>query len=305
MKLKIEVKPENKYIPLILSDKVKISIKRLNPMFHRQGSYSLPFSIPACTHNDAILSFPNRIQQSSIKEINIPFKLYFDGLLQLAGHCMIEKSNELVYEANLVVDIGNFVSTVAGKKLSDLNMGGERRLFTEQQNWDLYIRKLCLCVNGSWPEYEYTLFPFYAPTFYEYSEIKVANEWDGYKQILKHSNFTLFPYLCTILKYIFFENGYLIRENIFESDQELKKLVAYNNYNEDFSQQKFSLNKFTPDSLITDFIWNIQQRFNVTFFVNDILKEVNILKNNAVILNPVYLDITGISGKEYEILHKK
>ena len=289
--------------PVDLNENSSINITEESPVFEKDnipGGFSFPFELPASPRNNRILSHPGRIQSAVQGGFNLPFQLYLDGRLIGTGTATIQKATLVSYSAFLQVGTGDLAGKIEGKKLSDVDFGGER-------TWEFKP-------EFTYPEDDFALFPIYNENFMDETQYK-----DGWKTNLYRLNsyelanwyneansvmaLSPFPFLGYVVKRIFNHFGFIITENVLVTDPDLKQLVIYNNHDSanfatvtkpvtktifgkrndgawgyiqrtvivttitrEFNQ--WDLKDFLPDMLISDFIRAVCNLFNLAITID-------------------------------------
>jgi hypothetical protein len=290
--------------PVDLNEDSSINITEESPVFEKDsipGGFSFPFELPASPRNNRILSHPGRIQSAVQGGFNLPFQLYLDGRLIGTGTATIQKATSLSYSAFLQVGTGDFAGKTAGKKLSDVDFGGER-------NWEFKP-------EYTYPEDDFALFPIYNENFMDDTQYKDAWKTNGYR-LNSHEQgswftgvnsimaISPFPYLGYVVNRIFNHFGFVLKENILTTDPDLKQLIIYNNHDSAnivsvtrpvtktiFGKRNdgawgyiqrtvivttitrefntWNLKDFLPDILIKDFILAIRTLFNLAITIDN------------------------------------
>jgi len=318
---------ENTTIPL---KDASFTLRFNNPMFEDSGSYSLPFNIPGNSNIvRRLLDFPHKIENAETFTKNYDCKLLYDGQLFINGLFKISKTSENNYRGTILPGTGDFFSRIKDVKLTDLELGGDRTYGSLPADTLAYFNDT---VNYGYPDRDYVLFPVYNEIFYDgYSG---TFDW-GYVQNEKfHMNYwnkaggfehsigpggplIPFPYLCYVIDRMLNENGFATDNNMFYSDSELRTLTVFNTYaamkqygsddpdffNWPLADTTVNLSNHVPDTLISDYIKGLQNKFCCTFFADNRLKRVSIKKNEDIITSPVYENITDKCEPYTEITH--
>ncbi len=290
--------------PVDLNEDSSINITEESPVFEKDsipGGFSFPFELPASPRNNRILSHPGRIQSAVQGGFNLPFQLYLDGRLIGTGTATIQKATSLSYSAFLQVGTGDFAGKTAGKKLSDVDFGGER-------TWEFKPEYI-------YPEDDFALFPIYNENFMDDTQYKDAWKTNLYR-LNSHEQgswftgvnsvmaISPFPYLGYVVNRIFNQFGFVLKENILTTDPDLKQLVIYNNHDSAnlvsvtrpvtktiFGKRNdgswgyiqrtvivttitrefntWNLKDFLPDIMIKDFILAIRTLFNLAITIDN------------------------------------
>jgi hypothetical protein len=258
--------------PVDLNENSSINITEESPVFEKDsipGGFSFPFELPASPRNNRILSHPGRIQSAFQGGFNLPFQLHLDGRLIGTGTATIQKATSLSYSAFLQVGTGDFAGKTDGKRLSDVDFGGERI-------WEFKP-------EYTFPEADFALFPIYNENFMDDTQYKEAWKTNKYR-LNSHELGTWFtgvnsvmaispfPYLGYVVNRIFNNFGFVLKENILTTDPDLKQLVIYNNHD---SANLVSVTRPVTKTIFgkrTDGAWGYIQR---TVIVTTITREFN------------------------------
>ncbi|MFA5816668.1 MAG: hypothetical protein WC865_13730 [Bacteroidales bacterium] len=290
--------------PVDLNENSSISITEESPVFEKDsipGGFSFPFELPASPRNNRILSHPGRIQSAFQGGFNLPFQLYLDGRLIGTGTATIQKATSLSYSAFLQLGTGDFAGKTDGKKLSDVDFGGQR-------TWEFKP-------EFTYPEDDFALFPIYNENFMDDTQFKDGWKTNQYR-LNSHELGTWFtgvnsvmaispfPYLGYVVNRIFNHFGFVLKENILNTDSDLKQLVIYNNHDSAnlisvtrpvtktiFGKRNdgawgyiqrtvivttitrefntWNVKDFLPDMLIKDFILAIRNLFNLAITIDN------------------------------------
>jgi len=286
-----------------LNENSSINITEESPVFEKDtipGGFSFPFELPASPRNNRILSHPGRIQSAFQGGFNLPFQLYLDGRLIGTGTATIQKATELSFSAFLQVGTGDFAGKTDGKKLSDVDFGGER-------TWEFKP-------EFTFPDDDFALFPIYNENFMDDTQYKdgwktnkyrlnsheLGTWFTGVNSIMALSPF---PFLGYVVNRIFNHFGFVLKENVLTTDPDLKQLVIYNNHDSATftttvttkskvimsnrtgvwapltvvtkvttitrSFDTWDLKDFLPDILIKDFILAIRTLFNLAITIDN------------------------------------
>ncbi|MCK5134889.1 MAG: hypothetical protein KAR19_03815 [Bacteroidales bacterium] len=272
-----------------------MSFQYNNPMFGDVGSHSLPIPVPRNKKNDAVL---NTFHPGSIAPTKrFPAQLFI-GALPFQGEFVLSSITEKYYEGHFTTGNSTFRDLVTDVKLSDID-------YTEEiagSSTVSFTVALEAAARSSHPTYNYTCFPMLAPNYYDgnpFAYSLIINPW-GYHNVPGLEGFIAYNgrdlgliyapsfYLCFVIQKIFDTYGYTIESNDIYDDTEMRTLVIPN-FNTlgivDSTYLQYDL-KFAdalPPIGINDFITNLEKMLNLTFFVSEKGKTVNIKKNTSII----------------------
>ena len=305
-----------------LGEKSSILINEESPVFEKDtipGGFSFPFELPASPRNRRIFSHPDRIQANGRGGQDFPFHLYIYGGLIGIGTATINKASQTAFTAFLKIGTGDLAGKIEGKKLSDVDWGGQRPWTFKPE--------------FTFPEDDFALFPIYNPNFMDGTGYE--GTWQGNKfRLNSYENgdwfnnpgstmaISPFPFLAYAVKRVFNHFGFVLKENVLATDPDLKKLVIYTNrdistYEEAVSYRElyyqgyngmmsrtvpvttitrvfdnWDLKDCLPDILIKDFILSIRNLFNLAIII-DLQGFVSILKRKDLILSGKALPLTS------------
>jgi hypothetical protein len=274
----------------------RISIRRTNPMFEDVGSYSLPFSIPRTKRNEQILKLNNAAIHSGTRSFDA---IIYVGPIPIYGELVITDVYESVYETYFTTGNSTFRSKVQNIMLNDLD-------YTEEIEGSAvlsFTEALTTAAKSSYPTYNYTCFPMMAPDYYDtdvFFRTPLINPWSYNQNYPDQAKFVesgvrsfehmYAPsfYLCFVIQKIFDLFGYSIENNEIYDDAELRTLVIANVNtlgltDTTFKQYDLKFSKALPQISISEFISSLEKLFNVTFFISEESKIVNIKKNTPII----------------------
>lgn len=267
-----------------------MSFQHKNPMFENVGSHSLPIQVPRTKVNDDVLKTPTK---------RFPAQLFI-GAMPFQGEFVLSDITDQSYVGHFTTGNSTFRDLVKDVKLTDIDYtevipGSSSVSFTDA---------LELAARSSYPTYNYTCFPmldhdyYNGNNFYDYS-IRI-NPWfysqstpvaEGFwANIVYDSRLIYAPsfYLCFVIQKIFAELGYAIENNDIFNDTEMRTLVVANFYakggiTKTYRQYDLTFSGALPPVGINDFISGLEKMFNLTFFISETGKTVNIKKNTSII----------------------
>lgn len=313
----LQLKVNGEFIDL--GSRPVISIDEESPIFDNasiQGGYSFPFNLPITNRNRRIFQFPERIEKSGPMVIDQDFELFHSGLIRASGIITIT-GTDILYQAYLVVNSGDFAGKIKDKKLNEVDFGGSRAWvnqveFTQEDN--------------------FTLFPIYNPEYltglagynWPLNEFKLNHYTGGLFVVTGTFAISPYPFISYVVKQIMNQYGFRILENVLVTDPELKKVVLYSSFdatkiettytptlvqvgtdpftNEPIEElvdvattsramDTFDLAESMPDVLISDFILWLRNRFNIAF-IFDKFNNVRIIRRDKFVSQNASIDIT-------------
>lgn len=317
--LKLKVNNQN----VDMGQNPRITLDEQSPVFDRKGikgGHALPFTLPGTPLNNKIFEFPNRVERSEYPSRDFDFQLFHSGKLRAMGTISVKQTTSKNLQAYLKLGSGNFYSQIQGKKIADCDYGGLRS----------FVKK----GEYTYPTDDFTLFPINNTGLYYDTDLNQDFIDNLYKINAYISGEFLttgtdiyaiipFPFLNYVLKTIFKEFGFSIIDSVFNTDQDLRSLVFYNNYaitqvlaswddkvidfgdnpaGDPISQKTreggviqsiadFDLKNHLPDMLISELIISLQNTFNLSF-IFDNENNVRIIKRKKLINKPATVDIS-------------
>jgi len=271
-----------------------MSFQLKNPMFEDVGSHSLPVQIPRTRNNENIIGIyhPGAYSQTTQYTAQL-----FIGALPYYGEFVLTDIKEDYYEGHFTTGNSVFRSIVKDVKLTDLDYteviaGSESVSFTDALN---------AAARSSYPTHNYTCFPMLVPKYYgdkEFVHELIMSGWgywpeleSGFRPYAAFDENAIFApsfYLCFVIRRIFYIYGYSIENNAIADDAELSTLVVAN-YNTlralsgTYTQLDLKFEDALPPIGINDFIDALEQMFNLTFFISEKSKTVNIKRNTLIV----------------------
>ncbi len=302
----------NQFIPL--DPNISIPFVLNNPMFSTKGSYSFSLSLPWGNEIAAALGYIDKPDKSGLPSKTFTGTLGYqnNNTWQIVGYPkkVTSKNVQLYFR----IGLGGFYELTKDQTLQDLNLGGERNIPTPTISLDL-----------QYPENDFTLFPVKNPNYMD------NTSWEtSFKNAIVYQNFpsgildpkietiTPFPYVGYVLERIFIENGYDIDETIFRKHSDLKQLcefylndiVRFKIVNQtlpadDLENDKAFLKNHLPELIVSKYLENITNKYNVKFFINEYNNKVKILSGNEIITDPGYIEISDKSSELIAILDEQ
>jgi hypothetical protein len=112
-------------IPLEMYPGISVSLEDNNPMFSDEvipGTFSLPFDLPATSHNQRILSFPELIQlatKPTLKYKNV--EIWIHGIPWRRGELIFRGFSNKKYRVNFQVNTSTLGDEIKNLKIRELN----------------------------------------------------------------------------------------------------------------------------------------------------------------------------------------
>lgn len=256
---------------LVLPEDFSITLIKENPVITRSGEFSLDINTSLLEGNNAkAFNHINRLNNMAINK---------------TGECIMILDNEQFFGLYIILGITdstvqwqfvagnshlNFI-TKNDKKIWELDFGVEStvdfsRALNSVQNpgYTTYNNFVCAPVKCG----ELILNDYY-----------FDDNFDSVVNCVGVNNIVIQPYLLYYINKLPQLLGYTMNENVLLNDERAKYLFMLN------SVKSLKYSDFLPDISISEFIDAIERFFNVTFLLNPIKKEFNILKSNDYIRN--------------------
>jgi len=258
------------------------------------GSFSFPFDIPATAHNRALLSHPDRpdkaapFDQSGSVEVSYHNTILFVGLLKIT---------EASVENIKVYIISNPLYDVKDTPLNELGLGGNREfasgaaVLTHAKNTALNPL-----------DYDYIFFPVYNWDFITGTVTDAKARWQNYYDatpaafVVDHEYPNLMPFarLDYVLSRIFLSDQYLF-DNQFQTDDELKQIVLYNNrslWTSEGLDTKINLTNHVSKTKSTDLVKAVMGAFCLGLFYNPWNRVMKLIPMRSLLGQPARHDWT-------------
>ncbi len=284
-----------------------INMKLINPMFQYdgiQGSYSMPFNLPATPKNNRIFDYPHKLTKKTHEAIKLPIEIAHSGVGRMkTGTISAKKTNTGTFDCDTRIDGGAMSDKVADSMLNEYFYGGPQE-FTGTVPYE---------------NTDYAIFPVTNMFFWK------DTQWDGeafIDTVINSHNLTgnvnpakgkaivPFPYLHKILRYLFNDLGYAFEDYIL-STPPLKFLTIFNlndssvypetpNSELDLIPEwpfNIDLKNHLPDILVKQFLKDITNFLNITFVFKD--SKVTTIKNDDFLTSTSYIDLTNKAEYSY------
>jgi hypothetical protein len=289
-----------------------------------EGTFSLPFQLPITPNNSALLGSPEVISnRTKFGKKYTGLTVYLAGYLWKSGTLNLRDVTGGMYNLNFTAGVSSFASNIVNKKLSELNLGGDRVMVPPAPTvLDLpaeIANHMLSLVNSDSSTSDYVFFPVKNDDFYanpdEYHGY--VNNWDGTNFLTNFYEFNNshtkdypivpFAYFLYVFKKCF-EQSNLSVVGDFIIDPDIKRLVIYNNFSLDaivraatFPTNTYvnvwgrviNLKNHVPDMTVTDFIKAIKGYFRLGYFFNDSNRTVKIVSLQSILDSYQYEDWTA------------
>lgn len=278
-----------------------LSLRFYNPMFNDIGSYSYPLSFSAKDiNNQKAFGFPSHRGNSNSPLVE---GLISDPHFSMPGTWKVVQADKDIIEATFLPADSTFYSRFKNVTLKDLEYNGGIDLDDYLEFGTIQEKALVLAdavVNKIYPEVDFTIYPVYMPNAWGSAtaeEDKFINPFtiDGYTELEFTRIDSFYMFVGAIIYYIFKEAGYLIKDNVFQTDPELRRLTIFNTTQRVFNAFLY-YHEFVPGIGVLEFIKALRNRFNIGFFINEDDKTVSILRFTDIVKKPP----VELSGAYYQ-----
>lgn len=238
------------------------------------GNISFSFNLSNDEWNQVKLGYPNIISNRDRASQSLDgAEIYFGGVSLYTGKLKIKSVGSSI-TVSLEFIQGSF-STVKKKKLSELDLGGERNFATTLQAWMLDT------LSGNADTHDFVFAPLKNEGLTAGNTTGVINAYDPdadeFAGASDEPSFSLSPwvYVKYVVKQICNESGISLVSKFFEDD-EIRKLVFYNASVKTYEQanhptanyRPFWLKYHLPDITVSDFLNELKKYFCLHIDIN-------------------------------------
>ena len=228
-----------------------IAFEKTNPMFNDIGSHTLNFPIPWTDKNKNLFGFPNRLTTVFTAEKDCICRNGKKILYQ--GTIIIKSSSDKSGNCFISMDEGDYYYLIKQLLMKDVNYGSDVTLGTTSQEVADYCTAV---VPQAYPDVNFNFPCIYNPEFYgtgneknaDFSSIlntwSLGSEWFLWNDIHEHPTKDNYSALVPFLYLHFIVFKILCHLNFkplgtFWTNDDLKKLLVYNNYPLDWCEKKY------------------------------------------------------------------
>lgn len=273
-----------------------------------QGAFSFPADIPLSPANQKLLNFPDRLDNSSLFVKDEPAEVWTEGEMLFPALATISEAGPGRAKMTLLV------SSIAKLKefpLNELDFGGMVTMGSTLPAVLSYAKDTALHPEN----YDHIFFPVHNPGFLDDSDADTGvnpgdfqNFWNHDEQVFYHRpNDVVTPFLKLqfVLEKIFSTNGFSLKNN-WMSNEELRLLTVYNNYNiSSLDTGAWPLN-FDPKNHVSkskagDFLKNLARLFNLGVFVNYFDKTAEIFPLEEAVKSDPRVDWTKKALSDFTV----
>lgn len=306
-----------------IDEKLVIPFHHNNPFLSNELSYSFPFTIPWSYKNEKYFRYMGRAHRFEQKTTKIPLRIQF-GVFNVTGIMhILALNNDKRYEAVFYSNEGALYEEMADTLLNELDYGGIRTIVDPDPLATIMERILdyYTSLKGKiWPEVDYNLFPVrtgqYNEHFADPRHREFINHWNWYTE--KFSDWGLnntrrnaipvspFLFINTVIDYVFKNFDLKIVSNDLAKIPEACRTVLISYYISTAGTPYVNYqNLVPPGRTVKEFLKGVEDKFNVTFYVNYKTREVHILDNNRALLGETVKDVTSLSSNVFQLTDKR
>ena len=271
------------------------------------GSFALPIKIPLSAYNKSIIGHVDRIDRPGQFLKKYPCNVYFQRKRLFPGLVTVKKS------ANFSADLYIIINEVVALKdinLREMTLDGVRNPANDTTAWLAHM--LDTATNPL--NHDYIFFPvrndvFFNQTIDDPGTVKSTYQnyfvpgSGAFEIAADQQSATPFVRVDYLLDQIMTDAGFTF-VNAWQTTDELKKLVLYNNrslYLDDVLITEFELKNHLPDETAGDFIKKIMRVFCLGMFYNYFTRTVTLRPLSELIDQVPAYDWTSKAGFEIEI----
>lgn len=276
---------------------IPVSIK--NPMFNRNGSYSMPFTVPL-SPNKQILGFPASLASKKIIGEFIDCTIE-QNYIKEKGTLKVIDVDDNDIELSLTTREGAFWEWAKKTILRNITTSPDRA-FNVQNTFSLYFDKI-------WPQADMAFFPIAVSklstdplvSLKEYPDARYVSENEilqrNYEVINSPQNLmraqpevlrkgiTGFLYVNEILKWILNNYGLRFEINELADIPEMNRCVVLNSAMRPFRNGMTHLSELLPSGTVLDFVEAIEEAFCCQFYYQSHKRSVSLKLHKKTIIS--------------------
>jgi hypothetical protein len=290
-----------------LETDTKIAITLTNPMLTDQGSFSLPFTIPAKSKKNMLLcKMPGNLNRAYYKTFAKDARVKCQGY-EVAGTLKISSADSTSIELNLEANEGAFWNKVKKLKLTELNWGGKRgtpdyKLATAGA-WLTYLNAH-IRADKRYPDSDFAIFPILTKIEEDGDDVNYhimnpiahdnLSDQDGYRLsgIYGCANVAPFLWVNTTIDYIASHFNFRIVRNDLIADSLAKICVVLHNNMGSIGNGLLNYADIVPDCTVEEYITALEVRFGCTFYFDYSKKELSIVQHKHALTGEPVADLT-------------
>lgn len=319
----IGIKKGSEYLDLLPN--TQIQRERSSPVFLEQtdegkdgipGEISYPFTLPLSDTNLRLLGFPDMLPKVKQRQHDVVLE---DAGMQISGgklvldsvNANLSKNNVGNINSHLLSNISEFWQRVQAKKLSELQLGGERS-FT-WAGYSLVSDGFWKHVHDTWAydnadDGDYVFDPIGCEDYRTEGEVTWINGWkefSGAIELAREENYLSLcpqPFLVYVLRQVFEEHGYTLEGDILD-DPDFKQICFESYKAVDWAVPTFDgpyssptitlaprstiyirLNEHVPPVMtIGEFLVELQKLLPISFVINDRAKVCRVVLLSSLV----------------------
>lgn len=299
------------------------SIEQQSPVFSREGTQSIPATVPTSVRNLEALGYPTRIGRSEKYLRKMSAKVEA-GVFQKDGQLVIDsamKGTGIV--GAVMLNESDLYTKIKDVKLQDVFIKIIRDDFANEANpIEAWYNYLMLCMTGAESD-DFTLFPVAVnyneasgygllnspdhtiaadpwPLRYKTRRVTVGDETqtvpDGY-------GITPFLWMWRVIELLFAEWNYTIGENPFKSDAHLAKIALLNNTADSICVGKIRYSDLVPSCTVSDFLTFLENKFLCHAYIYPESKTIDIGPLQSVLTTAPDADLSSIINGEIKHIY--
>jgi hypothetical protein len=282
--------------PLMVSPDTEISLKLTNSALVPRGSYTLPFTLPWCSHNLEKLNNPERGSRAKHLVQGEEFTIEANGFNERGYSNIVNLSPGDGVELSMLTREGAFWEWAKRTNLRSINIPHESgSMDISIPNFHATLQNY---IDAVWPEVDFAFFPIASDliSLDEYNQTANYNVWSERKLCItdytiwnnpgdlyrndgadRSSLITPFIYLNAVINWIAGTYGYVVDENFLASTAELRSSVVLNrSYNTTLVGYFVSFSQLLPNVSVMDFLSAVEGMFGCNFYVFSNSKTISI-----------------------------
>lgn len=294
----IGIRYENEYLDVFPNAALSFELNNLvfssSDSSTLPGSFSFPFDLPATAHNRAVFEFPERIDNALIFQREGNVEVWFRGVLFFTGTLKVTEASLTTIRAYIVA---NPLSALKTTPLNELDLGGDHTFADEAA-----VLAHAAATTTSHLDYDYVFFPVWNRDFLEQPsdnpKCRFQNWYDSTSGAFSvdHDHPALMPFarLDYVLQQIFANEEYQF-QNLFQTDDELRSIVLYNNnslWSADGLDTTINLRNHVSSTGCAAFVRKIVGAFCLGIFYNPWEKVLRLIPMQTLLDRPPVHDWT-------------
>ena len=301
------------------------TIEQYSPVVAKEGTQSIPATLPASSRNLSALGHPTRMGKSDKILRKISAKIE-SGIFQKDGQLVIDSahSREGIIGA-IMLNESDLYSRIKDVTLKEVFTKIIRDDFALSSNpVEAWYNHLFSCMKGETVD-DFTLFPVAVnysledgyqllnapdckgntdpwPLFYKARRITVGDETQN---VPTGYGITPFMWLNRLLELLFAEWGYSLSENPFRTDSHLKKVVMLNNTADTICAGKIRYSDLVPSCTVAELLAFLENRFLMHAYIYPEAKRIDIVPLQSVLSGTFDEDLSSFIDGEIKHIYQE